>query len=95
MPTMPNRWKPNVTVAAIVEQEGRFLLVEENSGVIDIIGYQNGCRLDVADGSSAATDLGHSLTFRAKNQNGLPPQFNNGTSLADTIDDLNALVIGS
>lgn len=31
MPTMPNRWKPNVTVAAIVEQEGRFLLVEENT----------------------------------------------------------------
>lgn len=28
---MPNRWKPNVTVAAIVEQEGRFLLVEENT----------------------------------------------------------------
>ncbi|MDC1312230.1 NUDIX hydrolase [Burkholderiales bacterium] len=24
-------WKPNVTVAAIVEQEGRFLLVEENT----------------------------------------------------------------
>lgn len=22
-------WKPNVTVAAVVEQEGRFLLVEE------------------------------------------------------------------
>lgn len=72
-----------------------FLLVEENSGVIDIVGYQNGCRLDVADGSSVATDLGHSLTFRAKNQNTLPLQFNNGTSLADTIDDLNALVVGS
>lgn len=25
-------WKPNVTVAAIVEQEGRFLLVEEEAG---------------------------------------------------------------
>lgn len=24
-------WKPNVTVAAIVEREGRFLLVEENT----------------------------------------------------------------
>ena len=24
-------WKPNVTVAAIVEQDGRFLLVEENT----------------------------------------------------------------
>jgi phosphatase NudJ len=28
---MPNRWKPNVTVAAIIEQEGRFLLVEEDT----------------------------------------------------------------
>lgn len=28
---MPNRWKPNVTVAAIVEQEGRFLLIEEDT----------------------------------------------------------------
>lgn len=28
---MPNRWKPNVTVAAIVEREGRFLLVEEQT----------------------------------------------------------------
>ncbi|HEY2254406.1 MAG TPA: NUDIX hydrolase [Variovorax sp.] len=25
------RWKPNVTVAAVIEQEGRFLLVEEES----------------------------------------------------------------
>lgn len=25
-------WKPNVTVAAIVEQEGRFLFVEEDTG---------------------------------------------------------------
>ena len=28
---MPHRWKPNVTVAAVVEQEGRFLLVEEDT----------------------------------------------------------------
>lgn len=28
---MPNRWKPNVTVAAIVERDGRFLLVEEHT----------------------------------------------------------------
>ena len=28
---MPNRWKPNVTVAAIIEQDGRFLLVEEET----------------------------------------------------------------
>ena len=25
-------WKPNVTVAAIIEQDGRFLLVEERAG---------------------------------------------------------------
>ena len=28
---MPNRWKPNVTVAAIIEHDGRFLLVEEHT----------------------------------------------------------------
>ncbi|CAM3480228.1 NUDIX hydrolase [Paracidovorax anthurii] len=28
---MPNRWKPNVTVAAVIEQGGRFLLVEEDT----------------------------------------------------------------
>ena len=28
---MPNRWKPNVTVAALIEHEGRFLLVEEET----------------------------------------------------------------
>lgn len=31
MRAMPNRWKPNVTVAAIIEREGRFLLVEEDT----------------------------------------------------------------
>lgn len=31
MSDMPNRWKPNVTVAAIIEKEGRFLLVEEET----------------------------------------------------------------
>jgi 8-oxo-dGTP pyrophosphatase MutT (NUDIX family) len=28
---MPNRWKPNVTVAAVIERDGRFLLVEERT----------------------------------------------------------------
>ena len=28
---MDQRWKPNVTVAAIVEDEGRYLLVEEHT----------------------------------------------------------------
>jgi phosphatase NudJ len=29
-PTLP-RWKPSVTVAAVIEREGRFLLVEEHT----------------------------------------------------------------
>lgn len=37
------RWKPNVTVAAIIEREGRFLLVEE----------------DTADGLMLNTPAGH------------------------------------
>ncbi len=28
---MSHRWKPNVTVAAVIEREGRFLLVEEQT----------------------------------------------------------------
>ncbi|WP_313300435.1 NUDIX hydrolase [Diaphorobacter sp.] len=28
---MPNRWKPNVTTAAVIEQDGRFLLIEEDT----------------------------------------------------------------
>ena len=28
---MTHRWKPNVTVAAVIEQDGRFLLVEEHT----------------------------------------------------------------
>lgn len=28
---MPNRWKPNVTVAAIIERDGHFLLVQEDT----------------------------------------------------------------
>jgi len=31
MRAMPHRWKPNVTVAAIMERDGRFLLVEEHT----------------------------------------------------------------
>ena len=31
MRAMPNRWKPNVTVAAIMERDGHFLLVEEHT----------------------------------------------------------------
>ena len=28
---MPTRWKPNVTVAAVIERDGKFLLVEEQT----------------------------------------------------------------
>lgn len=28
---MPHRWKPHVTVAAVIERDGRFLLVEEDT----------------------------------------------------------------
>ena len=31
MPAMQERWKPSVTVAGIIEREGRFLLVEEET----------------------------------------------------------------
>ncbi len=31
MTAMDNRWKPNVTVAAIIERDGRFLLIEEHT----------------------------------------------------------------
>ena len=31
MSDMPDRWKPNLTVAAIIENDGRFLLVEEET----------------------------------------------------------------
>jgi len=27
----PSRWKPNVTVAAVIEKDGRFLLIEEET----------------------------------------------------------------
>ncbi len=30
-PTVPTVWKPSVTVAAVVERDGRFLLVEEHT----------------------------------------------------------------
>jgi 8-oxo-dGTP pyrophosphatase MutT (NUDIX family) len=32
MPAWNRVWKPNVTVAALIEREGRFLLVEEETG---------------------------------------------------------------
>ena len=31
MQNMNTRWKPSVTVAAIIEREGRYLLVEEHT----------------------------------------------------------------
>ncbi len=32
MPSQDGVWKPNVTVAAVVERDGRFLMVEEETG---------------------------------------------------------------
>jgi 8-oxo-dGTP pyrophosphatase MutT (NUDIX family) len=32
MPKRKDQWKPNVTVAAVVERDGAFLLVEEQTG---------------------------------------------------------------
>ena len=29
---MPHTWKPSVTVAAVIERDGRFLLIEEETG---------------------------------------------------------------
>ena len=37
---MDTRWKPNVTVAAIIERDGRYLLVEEHT--------QEGLRLNLS-----------------------------------------------
>src|SRR6218665_744478 len=31
MITMDNRWNPSVTVAAVIERDGRFLLIEEHT----------------------------------------------------------------
>ncbi|HEU4372708.1 MAG TPA: NUDIX hydrolase, partial [Telluria sp.] len=28
---MPNTWKPSVTVAAVIERDGLFLLIEEET----------------------------------------------------------------
>ncbi|MDZ4128698.1 MAG: NUDIX hydrolase, partial [Hydrogenophaga sp.] len=28
---MPNRWKPSVTVAAVIERDGQYLLIEEHT----------------------------------------------------------------
>jgi len=66
-----------------------------NSDTIEIIGYQNGARVEVATGSSVAAEIGHLVTVRALNQNTLPLHFNNGTSFTSTIADLELLVIGS
>jgi 8-oxo-dGTP pyrophosphatase MutT (NUDIX family) len=32
VPAPARQWKPNVTVAAVVEREGKFLLIEEHTG---------------------------------------------------------------
>lgn len=47
---MDSRWKPNVTVAAVIERDGRFLMVEEET--------QSGLRLNQPAGH---LDAGESL----------------------------------
>lgn len=50
---MPDRWKPNVTVAAIIERDGRFLLVEEDTA--DGVRYNTPAgHLDPAESPAAA-----------------------------------------
>ena len=71
------------------------VFVLTNADTIEIIGYQNGARVEVANGSTVAAELGHLLTVRALNQNTLPLHFNNGTSFNSTVADLEAIVIGS
>lgn len=39
-------WKPNVTVAAVIEKEGKFLLVEEDQGLTETVFNQPAGHLD-------------------------------------------------
>lgn len=48
-------WKPNVTVAAIVEQDGKFLLVEEEAGGIAVLNQPAGHLQDNESLLSAVT----------------------------------------
>jgi ADP-ribose pyrophosphatase YjhB (NUDIX family) len=39
-------WKPNVTVAAVIERDGKFLLVEEDQGLTETVFNQPAGHLD-------------------------------------------------
>lgn len=71
------------------------VIARTKADTFEIIGYDNGARLAVNVRSTESADLGHLVTIRAINQPGLPKHFYNGTSVASTITDLEALVVGS
>ena len=48
-------WKPNVTVAAVIERDGRFLLVEEDQGVSKTLFNQPAGHLDGGESLIHAT----------------------------------------
>jgi phosphatase NudJ len=52
-PTSKVRWKPNVTVAALIERDGRFLLVEEETSDGLLLNNPAG-HLDPGESASAA-----------------------------------------
>ena len=48
-------WKPNVTVAAVIEREGKFLLVEEDQGLPETVFNQPAGHLDEGESLTHAT----------------------------------------
>lgn len=61
-------WKPNVTVAAVIEKDGRFLLVEEDQGLGETVFNQPAGHLDEGESLIHATiretmeETAHSFT---------------------------------
>ncbi len=61
-------WKPNVTVAAVIERDGKFLLVEENQGLSQTVFNQPAGHLDEGESLLNATlretleETSHSFT---------------------------------
>ncbi|MDZ4260875.1 MAG: NUDIX hydrolase [Pseudomonadota bacterium] len=48
-------WKPNVTVAAVIEQNGKFLMVEEEQGLSETVFNQPAGHLDEGESIITAT----------------------------------------
>lgn len=48
-------WKPNVTVAAVIERDGKFLLVEEDQGLSETVFNQPAGHLDEGESLIHAT----------------------------------------